>query len=114
MEQREVVQALGRIGAARRGQISEQWFERNGRDGKVRRIGPYYVWQRFLDGQKVSVRIPREEAPRALEELQRGKEATALIGQFWQNAEAAAAAVKKTAGKKPQRMSARNSGKPQP
>lgn len=110
MEQREVLMRLGTIGAARRGQISEQWFESKGRDGKVRRTGPYYVWQRFLDGQKISVRIPREEANRAQEELRRGKEATALISQFWTNAEAATVALKKTTGKTPPRVSVRNLG----
>ena len=111
MEQREVLMQLGAIGAARRGQISEQWFESKGRDGKVRRTGPYYVWQRFVDGKKISLRIPREEATRALEELQRGKEATALINQFWTNAETATEALKKTTGKTPPRASVRNLGK---
>jgi hypothetical protein len=111
MEQRDVLAQLGKIGPARRGQISEQWFESNGRDGKVRRTGPYYVWQRFLDGRKSSMRIPREEAARAMEELRRGKQATELIGQFWANAEAAAATVKKTTGKTLRRVSAQSSVK---
>ena len=105
MEQREVLTRLGAIGAARRGHISEQWFESKGQDGKMRRTGPYYVWQRFVDGKKVSVRIPREDATRAQEELRRGKEATELIGQFWTNAEAATEALKKTTGKTPPRAS---------
>ena len=111
MEQREVLMRLGAIGAARRGHISEQWFESKGRDGIVRRTGPYYVWQRFLDGQKISVRIPREEATRAKEELRRGKEATELISQFWTNAEAATEALKKTTGKTLRRASAQSSVK---
>ena len=112
MEQREVLLQLGAIGAARRGQISEQWFESKDRDGNVRRTGPYYIWQRFVDGQKISVRIPREDAIRAMEELQRGKEATELIGQFWTNVEAATEAVKKkTTGQTLRRTSARNLGK---
>jgi hypothetical protein len=98
MEQREVLQALSKIGAARRGQISEQWFESRGRDGQRGRTGPYYVWQRSLRGRKVSLRIPRDEAPRALAELARGKQAAALIEQFWDHAEAATT-VKKTVGK---------------
>ena len=108
MEQREVLIRLGAIGAARRGQISEQWYESKARDGKVRRTGPYYLWQRFVNGKKISERIPREEANRALEELQRGKEATELISQFWTNAEAAAETLKKTTGKTLPRTSARN------
>lgn len=108
MEQREVLTQLGKIGAARRGQISEQWFESKGRDGKIRRTGPYYVWQRFVNGQKLSMRISREDAPRAMDELRRGKEATELIAQFWTNAEAASAALKKTTGKTPPRASVRS------
>lgn len=112
MEQREVLTRLGTIGAARRGQISEQWFESKNLGGKVRRTGPYYVWQRFVEGRKISVRIPREDAPRAMEELRRGKEAVELIGQFWANAESVAEALKKTTGKTLRRVLARNLGKP--
>jgi hypothetical protein len=79
MDQHEVLHQLGEIGAARRGQISEQGYESAGRNGKPHRTGPYYVWQRFLEGEKVSIRMPREEAPRALAELAQGREAEALI-----------------------------------
>ncbi len=36
MNQQEVLMALGQIGAARRGHISEQWYENAGKDGKFR------------------------------------------------------------------------------
>ena len=114
MEQSEVLRELAKIGAARRGQISEQWYEAEGKDGKPRRTGPYYVWARCMDGRKCFVRIPREEADRAKAELERGKVAAELIGQFWVNAEAAAEAQKKTAGRAARTPSARNSGRPLP
>lgn len=110
MEQADVLTELGKIGAARRGQLSEQWYEVKGRDGKVRKTGPYYVLARCVGGKKTFVRVPREEAARVREELERGKAATALIGEFWANAEALA--EKKTVVGKGQRPSARNSGKP--
>jgi hypothetical protein len=112
MEQSEVLGALARIGAARRGQISEQWYEAKGKDGKTRRTGPYYVWARCVDGRKRFVRIPREEAQEAKAQLDRGKVAAELIGQFWANAEAEAEAQKKRAGRTGRAPSARNSGRP--
>ena len=90
MNQHEVLSELGRIGAARRGHISEQWYEHAGKDGSLHRTGPYYIWQRFLHGRKVSVRVPREEAARAGAEVERGRSAEELIGRFWENAEAQA------------------------
>jgi hypothetical protein len=112
MEQREVLAALGKIGAARRGQISEQWYRVPGREGRTHRRGPYYVWQRSVDGKKVSERVPREEVVRARVEIEQGKEAAQLIGQFWANAEAAA--VKKTPGRMLRRASGPNSQMPSP
>ena len=35
MEQSEVLRELAKIGAARRGQISEQWYEAEGKDGRL-------------------------------------------------------------------------------
>jgi hypothetical protein len=95
MKQSEILRELGKIGAVRRGQISEQWYPAHGRDGKPRLTGPYYVWSRCVDGKKRSVRIPRKDAPRALAELERGREASALMREFWENAEALAEGKKK-------------------
>lgn len=95
MEQHEILSELGKVGAARRGQISEQWYTVHGSDGKPRRTGPYYVWASCVDGKKRSVRISREEAPRALAELERGRKVSALFRQFWENAEAQAEGKKK-------------------
>lgn len=110
MDQSEVLMELAKIGAARRGQISEQWYEVEGKNGTTRRTGPYYVWARCVEGRKRFVRIPREEAQRAKAELDRGKVAAELIGQFWVNAEAEA--QKKTVGRTARTPSARNSGRP--
>lgn len=90
MEQADVLAELGKIGAARRGQLSEQWYESTGKDGKVRRTGPYYVLARCIGGKKSFVRVPRDEVASVREELERGKAAVALIDQFWINAEALA------------------------
>jgi hypothetical protein len=112
MKQSEVLRELAKIGAARRGQITEQWYESKGKDGQTRRTGPYYVWARCLDGRKLFVRIPRAEAERAKAELHTGQLAAKLMGQFRANAEAAAEAQKKTAGRTPHLRSAKNSGGP--
>jgi len=110
MQQSEVLMELGKIGAARRGQLSEQWYKVTGKDGKVRKTGPYYVLARCVDAKKTFARVPRVEAARVREELERGKAAAALIGEFWANAEALA--EKKTAVRTARRPSVRNSARP--
>ena len=111
MEQSEVLRDLGKIGAARRGQLSEQWYKVRGKDGEVRRTGPYYVWARCIEGKKTFTRVPREEAARVKDDLERGKAAAVLIGEFWTNAEALAC-EKKTTGRLGRRSSVRNCVRP--
>jgi len=60
---------------ARRGRLFEQYYTRTGSDGTERRIGPYYVLTRSVDGKTVSERVRREDAPRVREELARGGDA---------------------------------------
>jgi hypothetical protein len=72
---------------ARRGNLYEQYLEREGADGQRRRNGPYYVWTRCEGGKMVSSRVPREDAPRVREEMSRGKRLEGLIGQLWKLAE---------------------------
>jgi hypothetical protein len=71
------------IETARRGQLSEQFYESKGNDGKIRRTGPYYVWQRYLKGEKRSVRI----APSALDaikaDIKRGKDVQEIFDELW-------------------------------
>jgi hypothetical protein len=72
---------------ARRGNLYEQYFEREGADGQRRRNGPYYVWTRCEGGKMVSDRVAREDVPRVREEIGRGKLLDGLIGQLWRLAE---------------------------
>jgi len=72
---------------ARRGNLYEQYFEREGAGGKLRRNGPYYVWTRCEGGRMVSSRVAREQAPRVREEIARGKRLEGLISQLWKLAE---------------------------
>lgn len=72
---------------ARRGNLYEQYFERKGADGKMRRNGPYYVWTRCEGGKMVSSRVAREDVSRVREEIARGKVLDGLIGRLWKLAE---------------------------
>lgn len=72
---------------ARRGNLYEQYFERKGAHGKLRRNGPYYVWTRCEGGKMVSSRVAREDAPRVREEIARGKRLDSLINELWTLAE---------------------------
>ena len=72
---------------ARRGNLYEQYFEREGADGQTRRHGPYYVWTRCEDGRMVSDRIAQEDVLRVREEIARGKLLNRLMDQLWKLAE---------------------------
>ncbi len=72
---------------ARRGNLYEQYIEREGADGKTKRFGPYYVWTRCQEGKMVSERVSREDAPRVREEIAQGKRLDSLLEQLWKLAE---------------------------
>jgi hypothetical protein len=78
-----VVDRLMAIESARRGQLSEQYYKRKRADGRSEEQGPYYVWQRYVKGQKRSVRVPRDQVARVEAELQRGKEVDAIVDEMW-------------------------------
>jgi len=79
--------AMQAVLPARRGNLYEQYFEREGANGKLRRNGPYYVWTRCEGGRMVSSRVAREDAPRVREEIARGKRLDRLMRQLWKLAE---------------------------
>lgn len=83
----EFFTAVQAVLPARRGNIYEQYLEREGTDGKKRRFGPYYVWTRCEGGKMLSSRVPRKDVPRVREEISRGKHLNGLMGQLWKLAE---------------------------
>lgn len=87
MKLREFLTAVQTVLPARRGNLYEQYLEREGADGRTRRFGPYFVWTRCESGKMVSSRVPREDAPRVREEISRGKQLDGLIRQLWKLAE---------------------------
>ena len=91
------------IGTARRGQLSEQYYERTDRNGKVRRSGPYYVWQRWVRGQKHSVRVSPQTLARVRVDLQRGREVQEIFEDLWNVMESTAVAEDADSKKKPRR-----------
>lgn len=108
MKLNEFFSAVQAVLPARRGNLYEQYFDRPGADGKPKRYGPYYVWTRCEDGKMVSSRVAREDAPRVMEEISRGKDLNGLIGQLWMLAEKQAKAAE--GGKK--KMSSKSTRRP--
>ena len=94
----EILGKLAAIGPARRGQITEQWYEKAGKNGKRKRQGPYYVWTRYDDGRKITERVPAADIDRAKDELARGEEVNELFREFFRakEAEACGGGQKKT------------------
>ena len=83
----DLFSAMQTVLPARRGNLYEQYFERRGANGKLRRNGPYYVWTHCQDGRMVSSRVARQDVPRVREEIARGKRLDGLVGELWKLAE---------------------------
>lgn len=77
------IRKLMEIKSARRGQISEQYYERKTDDGRTIKLGPYYVWQRWVKGQKISVRIPPEHVAQVKEDLERGRDVQKIFDDLF-------------------------------
>lgn len=92
---------------ARRGNIYEQYLEREGADAKTRRFGPYYVWTRCEGGRMVSSRVAKEDVPRVRDEISRGKQLNGLIEQLWKLAEDMARNAEHSKKKKSNRSTGR-------
>ncbi len=60
-DRQRILEELSRLDRFRRGQLSEQYYERINARGQKSRQGPYYVWQGWVRGQKRSVRIPAHQ-----------------------------------------------------
>lgn len=114
LEDRKIaaVERLMAIDAARRGQLSQQYYERTSADGQTRQQGPYYVWQRYVKGQKHSVRVPRDQVARVEAELERGAEVDAIIEDIWTVFEQTAQEEDQDRKKKPMRSRPRANARP--
>lgn len=66
---RKLIEQIEGVQRLRRGQLSEQYIEKPGADGELKRYGPYYVWQASLKGKKRSVRVGRDNAVQVRKDL---------------------------------------------
>ncbi len=57
----EILNQIAGITNLRRGQLSEQYYKRTNKDGKVSKAGPYYVWQAWIQNEKRSRRIKKSD-----------------------------------------------------
>ena len=108
------LERLMAIDSARRGQLSAQHYTRKTAAGRTIRQGPYYVWQRYVKGQKHSVRVNRQQIARVQEELARGHEVQAILDELWAVLEQTAVEDDTHAKKKSTRSMRPVTGKPKP
>lgn len=108
------LQRLMAIDGARRGQLSTQYYTRKTADGRTVRQGPYYVWQRYVKGQKRSVRVTHQQIDQVQAELARGREVQAILDELWTILEQTAAQQDEHAKKKPPRSRPPACAKPKP
>ncbi len=108
------LEQLMAIDSARRGQLSPQYYTRKADDGRTVRQGPYYVWQRYVKGQKRSVRVNRQQIDRVQAELERGREVQSILNELWTVLEQTATENDQHAKKKPRRSTRPATAKPRP
>ena len=108
------LEQLMAIDSARRGQLSPQYYTRKTADGRSVRQGPYYVWQRYVKGQKRSVRVNRQQIDRVQAELARGREVQAILDELWTVLEQTAAEGDQDTKKKSTRSTLPATAKPRP
>jgi hypothetical protein len=106
-----VDQLLG-IESARRGQLSEQYYQRKTADGRATKQGPYYVWQRYVKGKKRSVRVPKDQVARVEAELQQGEQVEVIMDELWEVFERMAQEQDSASKKKPKRSKQRAKARP--
>lgn len=85
-----VLEQLMTIGSARRGQLSVQYYTRKAANGQTIKQGPYYVWQRYVNGKKRSVRVTPEQIAQVNADFERGREIQAVFNEFFMIMEEAA------------------------
>jgi hypothetical protein len=71
---KELLEEIDQIGPMRRGQLSEQYYEKKNARGKTIRTGPYYVWQAWVKGKKRSIRIPKDKVETVRQEMEAHKQ----------------------------------------
>lgn len=108
------LERLMAIDAARRGQLSQQFYTRTTADGRTARQGPYYVWQRYVDGKKRSARVSQDQIARVEAELERGREVDTLLEELWSILEEGAQEQDLDSKKKPMRSGRHASARPKP
>jgi hypothetical protein len=108
------LEQLMAIDGARRGQLSTQFYTRKTADGRSVRQGPYSVWQRYVKGQKRSVRVNRQQIDRVQEELTRGRKVQVILDDLWAILEQTATQQDEHAKKKPTRSTPPAAAKPKP
>lgn len=89
----DALEQLRAMDSARRGQLSEQYYTRQTADGRSVRTGPYYVWQRWVQGKKVSARVRPEDLDRVQADLQRGRAVDEIFEAYFTLMEEAAGAA---------------------
>lgn len=108
------LEQLMAMDGARRGQLSMQYYTRKSADGRTVRQGPYYVWQRYVNGRKQSMRVSREQVEQVQQELDRGREVQSLLDELWAILEQSAVEQVQHTKKKPMRSRPQASAKPKP
>ena len=72
---------MQQIDHLRRGTLSQQYFKKS-QDGKVVKLGPYFVLQCFFKGKKCSERIPASQAEQVQHHVQNYQTFQQLAEEF--------------------------------
>jgi len=70
----KLLQEIASIQRMRRGQLSEQYYNKRNQSGELLRQGPYFVWQAWVRGKKRSVRVKQQDADQIRNDIEAYKQ----------------------------------------
>ena len=86
-----ILKNLMGIGSARRGRLYPQYHKYKRSDGRIVKLGPYYVLQHYKNGVQRYDRVKCDQIFDVQAELERGQQVKALFEELWEVLEQASA-----------------------
>jgi len=109
----QILEELGAIKRLRRGKLVEQYNKKE-EDGQVRRWGPYYTLQCWLNGKNRSERVPRGQAEQVQADVDAYEQFQGLVEELASVTEQMTKKGDANAKKKSKRRGRKSTGRSRP
>ncbi len=78
----DLLKQIGKIKRLRRGQLSEQYYNRIDQSGETIKTGPYFVWQAWIQNKKRSLRVKKSDVEAVRKDTQNYQELKKLFDRL--------------------------------